>query len=399
MERPHPNPFAKLGITKASNTINSELEFVRVHRAITSGAENRHIDFKQECYQSGKRDDFLNDVCSFANTDGGLLLLGVKENESPPHSVIGMPPQEIAKCIKRLREWTRKYLLPNGSGVHIYEYPHNDSNILVVSVRKSTMGPVYYEKDGGHIFKVREGDGTRDVRFEELKKMINASPSGELKIQVALLADEFRRQAAKYRGVYIEAFGPDCLEFIENKYPDMQIRSEKWDGYKCSGFSFGMITDVEIVDISRMEKSQVPDDVIPMVGESELGSLGRVPAKSIGYCIFEHDEGSGVEDFKELCERSSKILRQSELELLYQAPSLHGITHTTLRNWIHILVYATMQHGSPYRIAPKAMDSYQSIFDEADANPRSAFAHRRIQLPGDARVISSRLLDEIAAFL
>lgn len=399
MERPHSNPFAKLGVTRPVNSVESELEYVRINRAITSGFENRTIDFKQECYSSGKREDYLNDLCSFANADGGLLLLGVKENKSPPHQVVGVRPEDIGKCIKRLNDWTRKYLLPNEFGVHIYEYAIEDTAIIVVSVRKSTTGPVYYEKEGGHIFKVRGVDGTRDARFDELKKMMYASPSSKLQIHASLLADEFRRQAIRYRSIFVEAFGREYAEYLAQKHPGMEIRNSEWKEYKSNGFNFGMITDVEIVDVSRMDPSLVPDDVKPMVGDSELGSIGRVPAKSIGYCVYEHDDGSGVEDFEELCERSSKLLRQSNLELLYQVPSLHGITHATLCNWIHVLVYVTLQHGATYRATPQAVQCCGSIFDEALLNPRSAFSHRMIRLPADARVISARLLDEIAAFL
>lgn len=398
MERPYPNPFAKLGIQRAVNSMDSELEHVRIYRAIKSGTENRNIDFKQECYASGKRDHFLNDVCSFANADGGILLLGVQEKKDPPHEVIGICPSDIIKCIKRLSEWTRKYLLPNELGVHIYKYQIENKLVLAVSVRKSTIGPVYYEKDGGHIFKIRGGDGTRDARFDELSKLIKASPVSKLQVQASLLADEFRRQSFVHRSVFIEAFGGEYANYLAETHKEYPIKSSEWKGYSCNGFHFGMITDVEIVHISEVDDSLIPDDVVPMVGDSELGSVGRVPAKSIGFSIYEHDEGSGIEAFMELCERASKLLRQKELELLYQTPSLYGITPTTLNKWVHVLVYAALQHGIPYQVSP-AYQNIVDVFAESKLNPRTAFSHRMIQLPGDARVLSARLLDEIAAFV
>jgi hypothetical protein len=397
MEIPLPNPFSRIGIQIAANTRNSEIEMVRIRRAIETGNENESVDFKRDCYSKGKSTDFLNDVCSFANSNGGLIIIGVDQKDDPPHDPVGVDAHDLEPCLARLSEWTRKYLLPNQSVVNIYKYMYgNGKPLIVVSVRKSMFGPVYFERNGGHVFKVRGGDGTRDARIDELRRLIKASPASRLQIEASLIADDFRRHSILHGKIFVEGYGPE-VERVWSEYPKM---NPDWPGYISYSQSSGMITDVEIVDVRDIDKELLPDDVVPMVGKEEIGPMGRVPAKGIGYAIYEHIDGSGIDDFKQLCDHASSLLRKTELELLYQVPSLYGITYWTLQDWIHILIYASVQQGlgRSMVLGPGGgRPTFESM--EKDASSRSAYARQKFTIPGDACLFSARLLEEIAAFV
>ncbi|MBL4810559.1 MAG: ATP-binding protein [Phycisphaerales bacterium] len=395
MEIPLPNPFSRIGIQIASNTIESEPEFLRIHRVINSGDEDRTIDFKEVPYASGKLKDFLNDVCSFANADGGLILLGVRQNSTPPHTIVGISKEDIKKSTQRLQEWARTKLLPNEIGVCFYQYSTDDTQLLVISVRKSITGPVYYEHEGGHIIKIRGGDGTRDARIEEITKLIKATPSTQLRINASILANDFRRHNMIFNKIFVEVYGgpsKDIIESFEHRLPNNPE-------YIAKVFHCGMITNAEVVHVRDIDKSLIPDDVVPMVGKDEIGNLGRIPAKSILYLLYEHERGSELQEFKNLCEAASKLLRQTSLELLYQVPSLYGIRFETLKDWNHVLIYAAFQHGTGFKtpVDPKTF-AKNSFPSEKELKSRHLYKKYKIMLPEDARQLSARLLEEISAF-
>ncbi len=396
MERPSPNPFARYGTQRAFNTKDSEPEFLRIHRLVENGKEGQTADFKRIPYATTKRDDFLSDVCSFANTTGGLILLGVKENTDPPHTALGIDEDELENSLKRLSDWARKYVLPTASVVHFYKHTVQNATIIVISIQKSVSGPLYYEHHGGHVVKVRDGDGTRHARIDELSKLIKSSPASALQQQAALYAGDFRRQSFQHRSIFVEMYGD--TEMISNiSYP---ATSTAWPDHISNKWHIGMITDAQIIDVRQIPESMYPCDMVPMANENTIRNYGRIPARSIAYLLFEHKEGSGLREFEQLSDQASLLLRQTELDILYQVPSLYGITAVTLRDWVHTLIYSAFQRGSGQSQICSLGSNPDDLFPtEKELQSGSIYKRCKRLLPGDIRVLSANLLDEIAAFV
>jgi hypothetical protein len=65
-----------------------------VRRLVESGLEEHlQLEYKSELYDGGDRDrrEFLLDICMFANTEGGILLLGVPERRDEQRQPTGTP--------------------------------------------------------------------------------------------------------------------------------------------------------------------------------------------------------------------------------------------------------------------------------------------------------------------
>ena len=64
--------------------------------------ESRDIDYKEQLPGSSDayRREFLADISSFGNTDGGLMLYGMREGEGRPTEVVGL--RGIGTC---QRQW------------------------------------------------------------------------------------------------------------------------------------------------------------------------------------------------------------------------------------------------------------------------------------------------------
>ena len=76
-------------------------------------AEDGMLDFKRECYSasdSGKK-EFLNDVVSFANADGGYIVIGVVEDGSGRASSL-VHISNAAKEAKRLHDLCLQCIQP-----------------------------------------------------------------------------------------------------------------------------------------------------------------------------------------------------------------------------------------------------------------------------------------------
>ena len=68
--------------------------------------EGKSLDYKRDSY-GGKDDDkkeLLKDVSSFANTQGGDLIIGVDEEQGLPTSIPGVAVGDIDKEKLRLEE-------------------------------------------------------------------------------------------------------------------------------------------------------------------------------------------------------------------------------------------------------------------------------------------------------
>lgn len=395
MELPPENPFSRIGTQRAVNTLESELEVLKIHRAITDGKENLNVDFKQIPYKKGNIEDFLSDVCAFANTEGGVLILGVRENKESPHTVLGIEAQTMDDAEQRMNSWAKAKIFPNERCIHIYRLSIDDKNIMIVSVKRSTIGPYYYEKDDGHVFKVRSENATRHARLEEIRRFVKHSPISKLQINASLLADEFRRQAHKYNPIYIEMYG-DTSSLKDKEWP---IKYPYKHQYLSFCLNTGMITEPEVVNTQGLDESHIHDEVVPMVGQDDIVNIGRVPAKTITYILYEHQDGSGINDFLELAEESSKLLRQTQLDILYQTPSLYGITYRNLCDWIHILIYSAYQNGTGRTSILRKGRSIDELFREMKKpNMRSLYKKQKLTLHGDARHLSARLLEQISTF-
>src|SRR5437868_6558077 len=76
--------------------------------------ESKTIDYKRDVY--GNRDEdkkeLLKDVSSFANTQGGDILIGVDENQGLPTAIPGVTIVDVDKEKLRLDEVIRRGLDP-----------------------------------------------------------------------------------------------------------------------------------------------------------------------------------------------------------------------------------------------------------------------------------------------
>ncbi len=104
--------------------------------------ESIHLDYKDSrALQKGAREELTKDVAAFANSDGGVLIYGVREKDHLPVAI-----DDGVKDADIKREWIESVILndisPHADGVTIIPIPRDTGRSLyVIEIAKSFRGP------------------------------------------------------------------------------------------------------------------------------------------------------------------------------------------------------------------------------------------------------------------
>lgn len=172
-------------------TNRSEFEQV-VSMGVT--AESKHLEFKGGYgWQGPKKEEqaveLCRDVAQFANTDGGVLLLGVSET-------VGTDGQKVAGAIKPLadvdgmKNWVeqaiRNYLTPSTFSREMLALPTAAGMILAVNVEPSLHLVALWHKQlkVGIEYLYRTDHGKQWMNPDEVERhLMNASRATRLAVQ------------------------------------------------------------------------------------------------------------------------------------------------------------------------------------------------------------------------
>ncbi len=178
---------------------------LRQLRLLVKQGEGQHLEFKRKANHPEK---IMREVCAFANTEGGVLLIGVEDNGK----IFGIKnPDEEQYVIEQALDQNLSQLID-------YELEVLDvgSNhyVLKYNIKASTQKPVYhYDKPGEKgIAYVRNRDKSIKASYEMLRILKTSSHSvgtnitfGETEKQLMRRIDENKQtnvdDFANYAGV------------------------------------------------------------------------------------------------------------------------------------------------------------------------------------------------------
>ena len=149
----------------------------RVEGLIRSGArESSTLDYKRDVYATteGGRKEFAKDLTAFANKDGGILLVGVREENGAPAEVVGVPAAEVDSAILWLESVARSGVNPHLPSLVINQVSIENKALIAVSVPRG-MDPPYEVASAGGRFFVRDERSVRTMSREEIKFAVSRS--------------------------------------------------------------------------------------------------------------------------------------------------------------------------------------------------------------------------------
>ena len=127
--------------------------------------EASHVDYKEQLEEKKPR-SWLKSISAFANTRGGHLIFGVK-NE--PRVVLGLddPQRTISKITEII-----KVRIDPAPRYQVRQVEIEGKPCVDLEVQNGPAYPYYYAADGVHIAYVRRGDQSEEATTRELNELI-----------------------------------------------------------------------------------------------------------------------------------------------------------------------------------------------------------------------------------
>lgn len=142
--------------------------------------ENKSLDYKRELKLSQDKDkkEFLFDITSMSNTDGGCFIFGIEENKDEkgqntgtPEKIVGIHIENYDKLSQQIEDIVRGNTEPSISNIALNALVVEGQNILVVGVSKTLGLPTMVTFHESSKFYRRRNSGKYSVDVYELNQM------------------------------------------------------------------------------------------------------------------------------------------------------------------------------------------------------------------------------------
>ena len=155
------------------------MEDTDLQRLIDDGVpEGREVEYKRELTVATdhEKKEFLADVSSFANTVGGVLYIGIREENQLPVELTGLAVSDQDIEIQRLENLLRNGLEPRLPGVNILPVRLSSSRLVIVlEIPQSWALPHRVILKGHDKFYARNAGGKYPVDVAELRSLFAQS--------------------------------------------------------------------------------------------------------------------------------------------------------------------------------------------------------------------------------
>ena len=153
------------------------------------------LEAKDKSHKANAKNELRNDVCSFANADGGDLVVGISEKEGLALSINPIGIDNIDKFEMELRNALLP-IQPATPPVDFSFIPADNGYVVVVHIEKGLLKPyITIENQTTFRFWVRRGNGKEPMRYSEISNNF---------LHAASLANEIKRFRAERLSELIE---------------------------------------------------------------------------------------------------------------------------------------------------------------------------------------------------
>jgi Schlafen, AlbA_2 len=142
--------------------------------------ESPLLDFKRELPSKDDRgrQEFLKDVCAFANSEGGDLIFGIEETNGIAKAIVPITTEGSDTAIRRLGQILDAGLEPRIQGVRFRSVRFDGGTyVLLVRVPASFDGPHRFTVNNASRFVVRSGTHISDLPYEQLRMAFDRTAS------------------------------------------------------------------------------------------------------------------------------------------------------------------------------------------------------------------------------
>mgnify|MGYP003254949027 CR=1 FL=1 len=168
-----------------------------------SVCENKNLDYKRELHIDTDSDkkEFLADISSFANSNGGDIIFGIEEDsaEKIPTKIVGIHYENDDVLVRKLEDFIRQSIQPIILNIEykVIEIVNNKC-ILIIRIPQSLIAPHRVEYKGYNKFFTRNNKGKYQMDVNELRLSFNSGIDLEKRIEDFKMSRYYEILSNKY---------------------------------------------------------------------------------------------------------------------------------------------------------------------------------------------------------
>ncbi len=246
-----------------------------IQRLVDNGVkETKTLDYKRELNISKDADkkEFLGDITSFHNTDGGCIIFGIEEkkdenghNTGTPEKIVAIPDENEDKLFQKIEDLIRSNTEPSIAFVIPHIVDVKGDKVLVLGIPKGLGLPAM-------------------VTFNDSNRFYRRKNTGKYLVDVFELNDMFmKNQVLKDK---VLAYRDERIKKILNKESFPMLNTNRFCAIHIIPYSF---LDEKGIDISPAYNMGIGTLMLPMGRRS-----GATPFYNIdGYAAYDNNTHSG----------------------------------------------------------------------------------------------------------
>jgi len=134
--------------------------------------EDKELEYKSSLPGAEQQDrvEFLADVTAFANTVGGQIVYGVRDDSGLPSEIVGIENQALDQAKLRLDDLIRNSVQPKLFGVEFRAIPVTENaSVLLITIPRSLAAPHVVSNSRHWRFYGRRSGGKYPLDVQELR--------------------------------------------------------------------------------------------------------------------------------------------------------------------------------------------------------------------------------------
>lgn len=190
--------------------------------------EGKEIEYKSELHiETGdQRREFLADVSSFANANGGDLIFGITEdsNSKLPNSICGIQIKNEDEIVRQIESILRDSIQPRIPDIKFKLIHISDDNyVLIIRIAPSFIAPHRAIYKGWDKFLTRNSKGKYQMDVNELRTAFN-------------MTQELSKQIEDYKLNRIAEIGANRYKILKDEYPIFIIQMLPISSFQRNNF-------------------------------------------------------------------------------------------------------------------------------------------------------------------
>lgn len=155
--------------------------------------ESQKLEYKDYFFEDGKlnslkpkqKNTLLKEICSFANADGGTIIIGIGEDENHNPNIsndVGVNKETWEQWEQSFRLLCKSKIRPVLHGINCKLVENKKNNLISIEIPKSILKPHAFFDGNKDEFYIRYGNMCNHMSYDDLKRSFTEFESIQSKI-------------------------------------------------------------------------------------------------------------------------------------------------------------------------------------------------------------------------